>query len=716
MLKTAAAVDPDGKRLMETVTSNDVQPKGGGAMRFAYATGSRPLDGYTIKRGIGVGGFGEVYFAVSDAGKEVAIKCVQRSMDVEIRGVRQCLNLKHPNLIALYDIRYDDDGQAWVVMEYVSGDCLKDVADRYPDGMPLQDVKHWFSQIAAGVIYLHDHGIVHRDLKPGNIFCDGDTVKIGDYGLSKYMSCSRRSGQTESVGTFHYMAPEIGKGVYGKEIDIYALGIILFELLTGRVPFEGESSQEIIMKHLTADPNLESIPDCYRGIIRRALFKDPEQRFANVGEMLAAFHACDGPAAQTQVAAATNKPPVRWNPGGGTTANAAASPVRETLFIMDEDETEDEGIKFGPLNESPSARSVADPPSVSTTARRTAPATRPEPIANAIRTGSNRLTTWWAQSNLSLPLKVVLLICVAFALILNSEWLIPLAVVLGVIYLVYYGVYSLMRMVHGSPTARANASPNQRHTHPASADAGRPHATATRRHVRRSNRTWQQEARSAMARKYPSQRFAELNSSVLKAAIVSGVLAFLMLLLSDLPLQGTVYTWSLFAWLTFTCTTGAWAVLGVSKAWEKSDADEVHRRFVMLIVGLLIGALAFLGSSFLGLQTADYLVVSVNDAGLWKNMYGPSGQPGLAVYLIHFAALMLVLRWWNQSDPVRPSRLSLMAVGAAVLCSWVLSLIWPFPQPWGIMLAAAMSVVVQLSSPWINSSQRAQYRRQALDA
>src|SRR2546425_976027 len=95
--------------------------------------------------------------------------------------------------------------------------------------------------IGAGVAYLHDHGIVHRDLKPGNIFSEEGIVKLGDYGLAKFISCSRRSGQTESVGTVHYMAPEVANGRYGKEIDIYALGIILYEMLTGRVPFDGES-------------------------------------------------------------------------------------------------------------------------------------------------------------------------------------------------------------------------------------------------------------------------------------------------------------------------------------------------------------------------------------------------------------------------------------------------------------------------------------------
>ncbi len=142
----------------------------------------------------------------------------------------------------------------------------------------------------AVLAYLHDHGIVHRDLKPGNIFLDQGVVKIGDYGLSKFISCSCRSGQTESVGTFHYMAPEIGLGRYGKEIDVYALGILLYEMLTGHVPFEGESSQEIIMKHLTADPDLGQLHAPFRQVVGRALAKDPERRYASVGEMMAALH------------------------------------------------------------------------------------------------------------------------------------------------------------------------------------------------------------------------------------------------------------------------------------------------------------------------------------------------------------------------------------------------------------------------------------------
>ncbi|HEY2759601.1 MAG TPA: serine/threonine-protein kinase, partial [Pirellulales bacterium] len=175
--------------------------------RFAYASGSRPLHGYTIKRGIGHGGFGEVYYATSDAGKEVALKLIRRNWDIELRGVTQCLNLKHPNLLSLHDVKQDDQGDNWVVMELMSGQSLEEVLAQHPNGLPLTETLAWIHGIAAGVAYLHDHGIVHRDLKPGNIFVDEGIVKIGDYGLSKFMSCSRRSGQTGSVGTVHYMAP-----------------------------------------------------------------------------------------------------------------------------------------------------------------------------------------------------------------------------------------------------------------------------------------------------------------------------------------------------------------------------------------------------------------------------------------------------------------------------------------------------------------------------
>src|SRR3954470_6926616 len=111
MISGTATIEPDPKELgSDTAASprdNGGTPRENAGIRFQYASGARPLDGFVIKRGIGRGGFGEVYFATSDAGKEVALKRIERNLDVELRGVSQCLNLKHPNLVELYDIRYD---------------------------------------------------------------------------------------------------------------------------------------------------------------------------------------------------------------------------------------------------------------------------------------------------------------------------------------------------------------------------------------------------------------------------------------------------------------------------------------------------------------------------------------------------------------------------------------------------------------------------------
>ena len=155
----------------------------GGAMKFQFTSGSRPLEGYTIKRGIGKGGFGEVYFAASDAGKEVALKHVERNLEVELRGVSQCLNLKHVNLIDLYDIRYDEQGEAWVVMEYIPGASIKDVIDSNPNGLTKEEDDDGFHGIAAGTADRQDHGIGHRDVKNGNIVEDEGCIKSGEEGM-----------------------------------------------------------------------------------------------------------------------------------------------------------------------------------------------------------------------------------------------------------------------------------------------------------------------------------------------------------------------------------------------------------------------------------------------------------------------------------------------------------------------------------------------------
>jgi len=254
--------------------------------RYTFGSGARPLDGFTIKRAIGRGGFGEVYYATSDSGKEVAIKLILRNLDVERRGVMQCMNLKCPNLLTIFDMKTSDAGDTFVVMEYVAGPSLASVLKQYPGGLPLPEVRNWLKGLVEGVAYLHDHGIVHRDLKPANLFMEEGIVKIGDYGLAKLITPTQGSEHSESIGTCHYMAPEIGSGKYHKPIDIYAIGVILYEMLTGRVPFDGETVNEVLMKHLTARPDVSKLPQPYQTIVARALAKDPNHRPNRVYDLL----------------------------------------------------------------------------------------------------------------------------------------------------------------------------------------------------------------------------------------------------------------------------------------------------------------------------------------------------------------------------------------------------------------------------------------------
>lgn len=314
---------------------------------FQYKHGDRPLDGFTIQRAAGRGGFGEVYYALSDSGREVALKVVTGYEQIELRGISQCMNLKNPHLVSIFDVRYNDQNRPFVVMEFVAGPSLRQLLDESPGGLGAQKTAFFLREIGKGLTFLHDCGIVHRDLKPGNIFYENGYVKIGDYGLSKAMEPTQNSGQTITVGTVHYMAPEIGGGRYDKGIDIYAMGAVLFEMLTGQPPFVGASAGEILMKHVSTEPDLSPIEEPFRAVIRKAMAKDPADRYQSVQEMVEAVFgaehiqqsvSCFSPDSLSMIAqrvaqrvaiggGSATPPPIPRNGGGVATAPAAGERI-----------------------------------------------------------------------------------------------------------------------------------------------------------------------------------------------------------------------------------------------------------------------------------------------------------------------------------------------------------------------------------------------------
>lgn len=677
----------------------NVREPRGGPVKFLYPSGSRPLDGYTIKRGVGRGGFGEVYYATSDGGKEVALKLVRRNLDIELRGVIQCLNLKHPNLLALYDIKQDGEGDTWVVMEYVGGETLDCIIERYPQGMPEAEVLQWIQGIAGGVAYLHDHGIVHRDLKPGNIFSDDGVIKLGDYGLSKFISASRRSGQTESVGTVHYMAPEVANGRYGKEIDLYALGIILYEMLTGHVPFEGESVGEVLMKHLTAQPDLSGLQEPYRTVVGRALDKDPARRMHSVQELL------DGlPVVQNA------------RPQG-----------------------------FAAFGAAPAAAAAATGAATSKVAQVLAPGGE-EPIWKAIRENWLQAKDAWDKADLNPPMRVALIVAGIIALVVTSGAWISVIVVGGLCYGGYRVVRSIV-LASSSPAATAVPKPAAvvpvakvaPRSVPAETILSAPVAPETAaqpapaQHRRAKHPRYRERALTALPVKSTREKTTELLGSMLLAAGAATALCILMLLafnggdsLDKFPVDELVS-------LALLSTAGTWSVLVPAKFWEGTIGEPGLRRFILLIIGLSLGTFAWGVDRSLALhpnyplssQFQVHKIFPLNpdqlgqppksgshdgtlpqipirtSAGSRSMLYDDTGAPTLKGYLAYFGFLMPVLSWWRLADPVRRHRVSLWS--AALFTGWgyLLSQFWSFPIH-GVMIAGAMALAVQLSSPWMN--------------
>ncbi|WP_422123554.1 Stk1 family PASTA domain-containing Ser/Thr kinase [Planococcus sp. X10-3] len=253
---------------------------------------------YKIKELIGGGGMSNVYLAhdmILD--RDIAIKLLRYDFsneeELRRRFQREALSttsLAHPNIVNIFDVG-EDGAIPYLVMEYVPGKTLKEYIIEHSPIAPERAVKI-MTQLASALAHAHHNQIVHRDIKPQNILMDAEgNVKISDFGIAMALSATSYTQTNSVLGTVHYLSPEQARGGNAtKKSDIYSLGIVMYELLTGRLPFSGESAVSIALKHLqTETPSLRqivpTIPQSLENVVLKATAKDAQHRYQSADEM-----------------------------------------------------------------------------------------------------------------------------------------------------------------------------------------------------------------------------------------------------------------------------------------------------------------------------------------------------------------------------------------------------------------------------------------------
>ena len=260
--------------------------------------GSYVINRYEIIAKIGSGGMADVYKAKDHVlNRLVAIKVLKQEYSTDATFVKKfrveaqsAAGLSHPNIVSVYDVG-EDDGVYFIVMELVQGITLKNYIDM-KGKLDIREALNISVQIASGLSAAHENRIIHRDIKPQNIIMSRDgKVKVTDFGIAKVADSTTVT--TTAAGTVHYISPEQARGGYSDErSDIYSLGITMYEMVTGRVPFEGETNVAVALMHIQSEMvpprKLEpSIPVSFEKIILKCTQKKPERRYASAKELIA---------------------------------------------------------------------------------------------------------------------------------------------------------------------------------------------------------------------------------------------------------------------------------------------------------------------------------------------------------------------------------------------------------------------------------------------
>lgn len=211
------------------------------------------------------------------------------------REAQSAASLSHMNIVSIYDVGKDGESE-YIVMEYVEGQNLKEIIRSYAP-LSTEQTLDLGIQIAEAIHHAHEHHIIHRDIKPHNILVTDDgRIKVTDFGIARAVSAATMTHSGDIVGSVHYLSPEQAKGVQTNEqSDVYSLGIILYELLTGKVPYDGESPIAIALKHLQEQAVPPSklnprVSPAFENLVIRAIAKSPDQRYATAKELMQDLH------------------------------------------------------------------------------------------------------------------------------------------------------------------------------------------------------------------------------------------------------------------------------------------------------------------------------------------------------------------------------------------------------------------------------------------